>query len=144
MYCDPFFKILSIQKIQSFQMKCFASLQTKGLQNYQLSKFEFCKKWRTPGVLESDLLNKISLQQKMSDFFFKSQTLTPGSFAALCSSRMHSTSFERSIFFLMNKILKKCFAAVLRGFMVAQSYPILLHKMAFQPFWVPITVSLIQ
>ena len=39
--------------------------------------------WRTLDVLEVDLLNEISLEPKVSDFFFKSQTLTPGSFAAV-------------------------------------------------------------
>ena len=73
-------------------------------------------------------------------FFFKSQTLTPGSFAAICPSKMHSATFERPIFFLKDKILKKCIETVLKGYMLAQSYPLLLHKIAFQSFWVPVTV----
>ena len=86
---------------------------------------------------------KSALNRKCQTFF-KSQTLTPGNFGALCPSRIHSTSFDRSIFFLKDKILKKCIAAVLRGFLLAQSYPILLHKMAFQPFLQPVSVHILR
>ena len=46
-------------------------------------------------------------------------------------------------FFFEGQDPKKCVAAVLRGFMLAQSYPILPHEMAFQPFWLSITVEIV-
>ena len=42
--------------------------------------------------------------------------------------------------FLQHMILNEWFAALLRWFMQCQSSLILLHKMAFQPFWLDISV----
>ena len=72
--------------------------------------------------------------------FFSKPKLWPSSFAALCPARTHNTSFEISIFFLQQKILKKCVVALLRWFMWDQSNPILLHKMAFRWFWLELNV----
>ena len=54
---------------------------------------------------------------------------------------MYSTSFERSTNFLQHKILKEWIKSLLKWFMLCQSSLILLHKTAFQPFWLPVTVS---
>ena len=60
----------------------YASFQLKGLPNCQMSKFEVRKNGVIPAPIESDLLNEISLDPKMSDFF-QTQNLTAGSFVAL-------------------------------------------------------------
>ena len=52
-------------------MSYFGYFQLKGLQNCQMSKFEVQKIEVTPDPLESDLLNKISLEPKISDLFFQ-------------------------------------------------------------------------
>ena len=66
--------------------------------------------------------------------------LTCGSLSAPWDTRMYSTSFERSTNFLQHKILKEWIAALLKWSMLCQSTFILLHKMAFQPFWLHLTV----
>ena len=71
------------------------------------------------------------------------QTLTSGSLSSPWDKRMHSTSFERSTNFLQHKILTEWIEALLKWFMLCQSSLILLHKMAFQRFWLPITVFLV-
>ena len=52
-------------------MSYSAFFQLKGLPNCQMSKFEVQKNGVTPVPIESDLLNKISLEPKISDFFSK-------------------------------------------------------------------------
>ena len=77
---------------------------------------------------------------KKSFVGFVCRTLTSGNLSAPWHTRMHSTSFERSTFFLQHKISKQWIAALLRWFMLCQSSLILLHKVAFQPFWLLLTV----
>ena len=88
----------------------------------------------------TDLLSKSMFECARKRFFIKSQTLTPGSLSAPWDTRMHSTSCERSTNFLQHKILKEWIATLLRWFLLRQSTLILLHKMAFQPFWLDLTV----
>ena len=76
----------------------------------------------------------------LQKILIKPQTLKPGNLSAPWDTRMLNTSFERSIFFLQHKILKEWFIALLRWFMQCQSSLILLHKVAFQPFWLDLTV----
>ena len=49
-------------------MSYFAFFKLKGLQNCQMSKFKVRKNGVTPLPIESDLLNKISLEPKISYF----------------------------------------------------------------------------
>ena len=68
-----------------FQKSYYSSPKLIGLQNCDLSKLEVQKSGVALVQLESgksDLLNKISLEPKMSDFFTP-YILTTGSFAAL-------------------------------------------------------------
>ena len=89
----------------------------------------------------TDLLSKSMFECAHTRFFFKPQSLTSGSLSAPWDTRMYSTSFERSTNFLQYKILKEWIEALLKWFMLCQSSLISLHKMAFQPFWLPVTVS---
>ena len=50
-------------------MSYSASFRLKGLPNCQVSKLDVQKIGVTPGQVKSDLLNKISLEPKMSNFF---------------------------------------------------------------------------
>ena len=50
-------------------MSYSASFQLKELPNCQMSKFEVSKNGVAPDPIKSDLLNKISLEPKMSNFF---------------------------------------------------------------------------
>ena len=50
-------------------MSYFASFQFKGLPKYQMSKLEVQKNGVTTVSIESDLLDKISLEPKLSDYF---------------------------------------------------------------------------
>ena len=88
----------------------------------------------------TDLLSKSMFECAHTRFFFKPQSLTSGSLSAPWDTRMYSTSFERSTNFLQYKILKEWIEALLKWFMLCQSSLISLHKMAFQPFWLPVTV----
>ena len=63
-----------------------------------------------------------------------------GSMSVPWDTRMYSTLFKRSTNILQHKILKEWTAALLKWFMLCQSTLILLHKMAFQPFWLHLTV----
>ena len=100
-------------------------------------KLSGLKKWRLRGIVESDLFNKMQPQPKKVRFFFKSQTLTPGSFVALWPGRMHSNLIERSIFFLQYLVLKNCNVLLLRWFKWAQSIPVCFIKWLFSGFGCP-------
>ena len=52
-------------------MSYTASSQLKGLPNCKMLKFEVRKNGVTPLPIESDLLNKISPESEMADFFSK-------------------------------------------------------------------------
>ena len=47
------------------------SFQLKGLPNCQMSKFEVWINWVIPEPIESDLVDNINLESKMSDFFLQ-------------------------------------------------------------------------
>ena len=66
----------------------------------------------------TDLLSKSVFECARKRFFIKPQLLTSGSLSAPWDTRMLNTSFERSIFFLQHKILKRWFAALLTLFRV--------------------------
>ena len=65
-------------------MSYSASFQLKGLLNCQISKFDVRKNGVAPGPKSNQIyLIKSALNPKCHFIFFKSQTLTLGSFAAL-------------------------------------------------------------
>ena len=87
-----------------------------------------------------DLLSSKVFECACKRFFIKPQTLTSWTLSAPWDTRMLITSFQIPIFFLKHKILKEWFATLLRWFMQCQNTLILLHNMAFQPFWLDLTV----
>ena len=89
-------------------MSYSASFQLKGLPDFKVQKNEV-----TQVPIESDLLDKISLEPKMSDLFFKTQTLPPGSFSALLPAKTQCTSFKGSIF-LYSTIFQKVLWSTLK------------------------------
>ena len=107
------------------------------LPNCQMLKFEVQKSGAVPS--KSDLLNKISLEAKMSDFFSKFKLWYLVAFLSF-DLQEHTLAHLKDLSFLWHNILKKCVWAVLRWFMWAQSNPLLLHKMAFWRFWLHLTV----
>ena len=101
---------------QIFQMRYCTALQLKGLQNYggQSWSFERETVLLDPGTLvfESTLILKM--------IFFRSALLTSRSLAALCATRLHSTSFERSDSYLLGNSSNICMKALLRYFICAK------------------------
>ena len=129
--------------IRSFKWGTVHPCISRGWQTARCQKLWFDKKnleLAHSNADYADLLSKKVFECARKRFFIKPQLLTSGSLSAPWDTRMLNTSFERSIFFLQHKILKRWFAALLRWFMLSQSTLILLHKMAFQPFWLDLTV----
>ena len=108
-------------------MSYSAYFQLKGLPNCQMSKFEVRKIGVTSGPLESDLLDKICLENKMSILF---SNLKLWNFVALQAFGLqeHTLPHLKDLhFFLLETILKKCAAVLFKVIHVAESNPVLLH-----------------
>ena len=61
-------KSLMVQTV-SFSNELFCILPPKGATKVPDVKVWCLKKWSCPGTIESDLLNEISIESKISDFF---------------------------------------------------------------------------
>ena len=137
---NHFFTILCCRKNIDLSNEVLSILVSKGV-----DKLPDVKVWDLMNDLlrahsNPNLLNKRVFECACKRFFIKPQTLTFGSLSALWDTRMLNASFERSIFFLQHKILKEWIVALFRWFMLCQTSLILLHKMAFQPYWLDVTV----
>ena len=117
-------------------MRYCEALQMKRQQIYKLSKFPKFGDGPRASLEHSNFTWK--WLSNPNNFLL--QRLTAHNFAIICYQKIYSTSFERSTNFLQHKIFKKWFSALLRWFMQSQRSLILLHKMAFQPFWLDLTV----
>ena len=111
-----------------------------GWQTARCQSLRFEKKNLVWAHSNINLLSKFVFECARKRYFIRPQILTSGNLSTPWDTRMYSTSFERSTNFLQHKIFKKWFAALLGWVMQGQSSLILLHKMAFQPFWLDLTV----